>query len=428
MIVKKTLKTLLKTITNPIGQANDEYKKDKKFWTQDLSKRKNEEVELDEMAVGIAKTPSGKKIEWNQIGTKHMVNVDGKPVHMGLIDRTHAATLYTKLQKHDIKEEINMNLTPVQRKIRSIVEAFMSREDEVELDESNINHKIGDYIQYKGGKSGRIINKNDTHLIVQPTSELETAVSIPRSHVVKNYGESVEEVELDEVLGVDQGAGEWIHDFVHSDDPKFAGKSKEKRKEMALAAYYAAKRNEEVELDEWNAADLIARASAGSVKSASGSNKTTSRFISPKGKEIGTLTQVKGKQYTGADDDDEEDEIPSKQEAKRSTVQTSVKKGSNKITVNGEHNIKPGHNTRGHGFPLRSKVIDVSEDGKTLTMDKKSNATGAAEHTFGPGRGRPTGSESGARTHGAEGGIANKAIYGGHQYNMPTFSTSKFSK
>lgn len=55
------------------------------------------------------------------------------------------------------------------------------------------------------------------------------------------------EQELNEVLGKNANAGEWIHDFVHSDNPKFAGKSKEKRKQMALAAYYAKKRNEEVE-------------------------------------------------------------------------------------------------------------------------------------------------------------------------------------
>lgn len=52
---------------------------------------------------------------------------------------------------------------------------------------------------------------------------------------------------INEVLAKDASAGEWIHDFVHSDNPKFAGKSKAKRKEMALAAYYAKQKNEEVE-------------------------------------------------------------------------------------------------------------------------------------------------------------------------------------
>jgi hypothetical protein len=57
-----------------------------------------------------------------------------------------------------------------------------------------------------------------------------------------------EELELDEqineVLSKDADAGDWIHDFIHSDNPKFAGKSKAERKKMALGAYYA-KQNEE---------------------------------------------------------------------------------------------------------------------------------------------------------------------------------------
>ena len=61
--------------------------------------------------------------------------------------------------------------------------------------------------------------------------------------------EDVTEQELDEalneVLSKDASAGDWIHDFVHSDNPKFAGKSKAERKKMALGAYYG-KQNEEV--------------------------------------------------------------------------------------------------------------------------------------------------------------------------------------
>jgi hypothetical protein len=52
---------------------------------------------------------------------------------------------------------------------------------------------------------------------------------------------------LNEVLGKSAKAADWIHDFIHSDDPRFAGKSKKKRQQMALAAYYKKQRNEEVE-------------------------------------------------------------------------------------------------------------------------------------------------------------------------------------
>jgi len=51
--------------------------------------------------------------------------------------------------------------------------------------------------------------------------------------------------DLQEVLTKNTKASEFIDDFVKSDNPKFAGKSPAKRKQMALAAYYA-KQNEEM--------------------------------------------------------------------------------------------------------------------------------------------------------------------------------------
>ena len=69
---------------------------------------------------------------------------------------------------------------------------------------------------------------------------------LDRRHGVRDWRKSMkEEVEqVDEVLTKSTTAGETIDDFIHSDNPKFAGKSKEKRKQMALAAYYK-KQNEE---------------------------------------------------------------------------------------------------------------------------------------------------------------------------------------
>ena len=51
---------------------------------------------------------------------------------------------------------------------------------------------------------------------------------------------------INEVMKKDATAGDWIHDFVHSKNPKFAGKSTKERQKMALGAYYA-KQNESVE-------------------------------------------------------------------------------------------------------------------------------------------------------------------------------------
>ena len=54
--------------------------------------------------------------------------------------------------------------------------------------------------------------------------------------------------QLDEVLAKDATASDWIHDFVHSTNPKFEGKSKKERIKMALGAYYGqAKEKQQME-------------------------------------------------------------------------------------------------------------------------------------------------------------------------------------
>jgi len=54
----------------------------------------------------------------------------------------------------------------------------------------------------------------------------------------------LKENKLEEVLDPNDDAGVWIDDFVKSDNPKFAGKSKEQRIKMALGAWYAAQKKE----------------------------------------------------------------------------------------------------------------------------------------------------------------------------------------
>jgi len=65
--------------------------------------------------------------------------------------------------------------------------------------------------------------------------------------------ETQKEEAISEKLTKDMSAADVIDDFVHSDDPKFKGKSKEERKKMALGAYYSMHpelKKEEVELEE----------------------------------------------------------------------------------------------------------------------------------------------------------------------------------
>lgn len=70
----------------------------------------------------------------------------------------------------------------------------------------------------------------------------------------------LQESYLEEKLSVSDGISTWIKDFVHSDDSRFEGKSKEERRQMAMAAFYAAKKqqNEEAEqLDELKTGTLL---------------------------------------------------------------------------------------------------------------------------------------------------------------------------
>jgi len=60
----------------------------------------------------------------------------------------------------------------------------------------------------------------------------------------------LEESSLEEVLNPNDDASVWIDDFVKSDNKRFAGKSKEERIKMALGAWYAAQKKEDVTHDE----------------------------------------------------------------------------------------------------------------------------------------------------------------------------------
>jgi len=81
---------------------------------------------------------------------------------------------------------------------------------------------------------------------------------IDKEEVMKHVKKMSEEIEestmkyIEEKLTAADPASKWISDFVKSDNPKFAGKSKKERINQALGAYYAAKRgkNEAFEIEE----------------------------------------------------------------------------------------------------------------------------------------------------------------------------------
>lgn len=113
----------------------------------------------------------------------------------------------------------------------------------------------------------------------------EKFTSIPDKLQKKHFGmaEDYTEEEVDlminEVLSKDAKAGDWISDFMKSDAPQFKGKSKDKLKQMALAAYYAKQQNEEVEqieeLSKGTLGSYIKKAKSSAIGSANAMGMTS---------------------------------------------------------------------------------------------------------------------------------------------------------
>lgn len=69
--------------------------------------------------------------------------------------------------------------------------------------------------------------------VAQSETESEPVLSVEEEF------ENMTEEQLDEILTKKTPASKVISDFVHSDNPKFAGKSKKERIRQALGAYYS---------------------------------------------------------------------------------------------------------------------------------------------------------------------------------------------
>lgn len=126
---------------------------------------------------------------------------------------------------------------------------------------------------------------------------------------------------LEEKLKASDPAGKYIHDFVHSDNPKFAGKSKAKRIQMALAASYAAKgksRNEEVEEVDEGMMDTVKTVAKKVGKALTGGSDEDQRK---------DLQRKMGLPQTGKKPTSEE--VEQIDELKKSTLGSYIKKAAN---------------------------------------------------------------------------------------------------
>jgi hypothetical protein len=113
---------------------------------------------------------------------------------------------------------------------------------------------------HAGTKNEEYVEEDEKKLASSGAAVVKTQKPIPiddkkvlKTKTLKSFKEDADEVIYDdlinEVMSKDATAGDYIHDFIHSKNPKFAGKSKAERKKQALAAYYAKKNEEYVEED-----------------------------------------------------------------------------------------------------------------------------------------------------------------------------------
>jgi hypothetical protein len=143
-------------------------------------------------------------------------------------------------EEKEVKEELKGNQHKIDKNKNNKIDAHdfkLLRKEELKGDQhkidANKNNKIDahDFQLLRGKKKV----KEDT-FVDKLFNSLSESEEIRRA--------------INEVMKRDDSAGDWISDFLRSDNPKFDGKSKAERKKMALAAYYSMKkrsRNESVE-------------------------------------------------------------------------------------------------------------------------------------------------------------------------------------
>lgn len=220
-------------------------------------KSMKEETELNEKTVSDLEKQGYKKVtSSNQGWTHHYEHPEtGKRVKVEFGNLPHQVKSITK-------EETE--LSPKQKKIAAVagnpkkidaadfkaLRAGKKVEEEVETVDEVSKPLLKKYIErassdasrhaYMSGKTGDISH-------AEKASKRHRGIIKATDKLTKEDLDDLTEEQLQEVLNKSDPAGKWISDFVHSDDPKFAGKSKKERMKMALGAYYAKQRNEEVE-------------------------------------------------------------------------------------------------------------------------------------------------------------------------------------
>jgi hypothetical protein len=199
----------------------------------------SEDVELDEAQKKLK--PSYWRAEW-RLGTQSEVDKNNKKIFdkLAKTDPVKASAFHDNLmrmKKKDVKEEVVTEASKegkdVMRNMRASLKSMDLRHG-VDSDKRDAGYKMSPAVKAAQAKS----------------DALSKVVKRPQAGTLAAAKMRNEEIEyIEEKLTAGDPASKWISDFVASDNPKFAGKTKKERINMALGAFYAAKKgkNEEVE-------------------------------------------------------------------------------------------------------------------------------------------------------------------------------------
>jgi hypothetical protein len=190
-------------------------------------------------------------------------NVDEPTVYM-IMDNPDAAESKRMMKNKNIAQAVSLYKAAMKESVQIDEAKFTPKEIKMAIG-------IASDPRYKGGNmtgAAKAIDKIKKGLSDYPQV----------AAVLKRQNESVD---LEEKLQVSDGMAKWIEDFQKSDAPQFVEKDKNERREMAIAAYLAAKRkNKDIEEAKKSSGkklnpDQIRRALATDKAKAKGKDKVT---------------------------------------------------------------------------------------------------------------------------------------------------------
>jgi hypothetical protein len=152
------------------------------------------------------------------------------------------------------KDRIQKKKDEFKQRVEQVDEADVTKNLRASLKMMDLRHGVDSDKRDAGYKMSPAVRaaqkKSDVLSKVVKRPQAGTLAAVHKSMEREMQKESVEYIE--EKLTAANPASEWIKDFVASDNPEFAGRSKKERIQMALEAYYDAKRGKNEEAEKHN--------------------------------------------------------------------------------------------------------------------------------------------------------------------------------